>query len=371
MGKTAKGGVSVGVDRGWLRLRWKVGSKPYTMALGLPDDPVNRALAQKKAADIEADLRADRLTPGAFDVTLSKYREANDGANLSVVRLFERYTEYKRKTLPDPRSLEKYQGLVKHLEKYFRARSAASISESKAFEFRDWLLKQLKPITARERVGMLRKCWEWGQKRKLVAENPWLDVRVKVPSRQKPKPFTAKEIGRILEYARATPTYQHWADLIEFCLSVGCRPGEAAGLKWCHLADDCSSIWVGESFGRGEQKGTKNNKDRTFDLFPELQSMLLERRPERWAASDRVFTAPKGGPINDQNFRRRCWKPLLQELSIPYRKPYNTRHTFGSHAIDQGWSVSEVAAIMGDSEETVLRNYIGNPHGKSKVKRLF
>lgn len=162
-------------------------------------------------------------------MTLAKYREANDGANLSVVRPFERYTEYKRKALPDPRSLEKYQGLMKYLEKYFRVRSAASISESKAFEFKDWLLKQLKPIMARERVGMLRKCWEWGQRRKLVVENPWLDVRVKVNPRQKPKPFTAEEIRRILEHARATPTYQHWADLTEFCLSVGCRPGEAAG----------------------------------------------------------------------------------------------------------------------------------------------
>lgn len=204
-----------------------------------------------------------------------------------------------------------------------------------------------------------------------MTENPWLEVRVKVPTKQRPKPFTADEIGQILQHARETPKYQHWADLIEFCLSVGCRPGEAAGLKWGHLADDCSRVWVGESFGRGKQKGTKNNKERTFELYPELQAMLLKRRPEQWRADDRVFTALKGGPIDDHNFRRRCWQPLLRELSIPYRKPYNTRHTFGSHAIDQGWSVSEVAAIMGDSEETVLRNYVGNPHGKTQVRRLF
>jgi integrase len=341
------------------------------MALGLPDDPVNRALAEQKAQQIEVDLRADRLTPGAFDVTLARYRDADQGAALSVVRLFERYMEHKRKMLPDPRSLEKYQGLLGYLKRHFRTRSAVTLSEAQAFEFRDVLLKRLEPITARERIGMLRSCWQWGQKRKLVTENPWLEVRVKVAAKQRPKPFTAEEIGQILEYARETPKYQHWADLIEFCLSVGCRPGEAAGLKWGHLADDCSSVWVGESFGRGKQKGTKNNKERAFELFPELQTMLLRRRPERWTANERVFTAPKGGPIDDHNFRRRCWAPLLRELGIPYRKPYNTRHTFGSHAIDQGWSVSEVAAVMGDSEETVLRNYVGNPHGRTQVRKLF
>lgn len=70
------------------------------MALGLPDDPVNRILAGQKVQQIEADLRADRLTSGAFDVTLAKYRDADTGA-VSVVRLFERYTEHKRKTLAE------------------------------------------------------------------------------------------------------------------------------------------------------------------------------------------------------------------------------------------------------------------------------
>lgn len=369
--KSGKGTVSVGVNRGWLRLRWRHQGQNYTMALGLPDSPINRELAEQQAAIIQADLRADRLTPGSFDPSLAKYRDQNGDTVVSVVKLFERYTEHKRKTLPDPRSLEKYRGLLGYLNKYFRTKAATAIAEQQAFEFRDWLLKQLEPITARERIGMLRSCWQWGMKRKLIADNPWSDVRVKVPPKAKPKPFTTEEIRRILEHCKSEAKYQHWADFIEFCLSVGCRPGEAAGLKWKHLADDCSSIWVGESWGRGRQKGTKTNQSRAFSLFPELQAMLLRRKPEGCKADDYVFTAPKGGPINDNNFRKRCWVPLLSELGIPYRKPYSTRHTFTSHALDQGWSVSEIAAVTGNSEETILRSYVGNPHGKAGVKKLF
>ena len=366
-----KGSVSVGVDRGWLRLRWKHRGKSYTMAVGLPDKPINRALAERQAKLIEADLEADYVTLGAFDPSLAKYRDIDAGQAISLVKLWERYTEHKRKTLPDPRSLEKYQGLLTHLQQYFRTRAASSISETQAFGFRDWLLKRLEPITARERIGMLRSCWQWGLKRKLVSDNPWSEVRVKVPPKAKPKPFTAEEIGRILAHTRAEPRHQHWADFVEFCLAVGCRPGEAAGLKWKHLEDDCSTIWVSESFGRGRQKGTKTNQARSFELFPELQEMLQKRRPEKWSGSDYIFTAPKGGPIDDHNFRKRFWVPLLDELGIPYRKPYNTRHTFSSHALAQGWSVSEIAAVTGNSEETILRNYVGNPHGKAKVRRLY
>ncbi|MEO1522919.1 MAG: tyrosine-type recombinase/integrase, partial [Cyanobacteria bacterium J06633_2] len=115
----------------------------------------------------------------------------------------------------------------------------------------------------------------------------------------------------------------------------------------------------------------ERNEDQSISLFPELQAMLKRRRPKTWKGSDYIFTSPKGSPIDDHNFRKRCWTPLLQELNIPYRKPYNTRHTFCSHALAQGWSVSEIAAVTGNSEETILRNYVGNPHGKATVKRLY
>lgn len=366
-----KGRVSVGADKGWLRLRWRYQGKPYVMALGLEDSPINRQLAERQAALIQADVQADRTIPGSFDQTLARYRNQSGESAISVVQLWSRYTEHKRRSLPDPRSLDKYRGVTGYLKKYFKTRSALSTTETQAFEFRDWMLKQLKPITVRERLGMLRSCWEWGLKRKLVTDNPWADVRVKVPPKSKPKPFTKEEIGRILGHCRAEAKFSHWADFIEFCLSVGCRPGEAAGLKWKHLSEDCSLVWVGESWGRGRQKGTKTNEARTFSIFPRLQSLLLSRREEGWRSEDYVFPAPKGGPIDDHNFRRRCWTQLLSELSIPYRKPYITRHTFSSHAFDQGWSVSEISAVTGNTEETILRSYIGNPHGRAVVKEIF
>ena len=79
------------------------------MALRLADNPINRALAERQAKVIEADLAADALTPGAFDQTLAKYRDTDATQSLSLVKLWDRYVEHKRKTpqgrqrLPRPR----------------------------------------------------------------------------------------------------------------------------------------------------------------------------------------------------------------------------------------------------------------------------
>ena len=287
-----------------------------------------------------------------------------------MVEVFERYTAHKRRELRDPRSLEKYDGLIGHLKNYFR-KPSANITEEMAFSFRDWLLKRVQPITARERIGMLRSAWKWASHRSLVTTDPWKDVKVKVPPKQKPRPFTKEEIAKIFDRARSSENYQHFADLIVFCMSLGCRPGEAAGLHWKHLSEDCQQIWIGESWGRGSQKPTKTNQARAFELTPEIQEMLLNRRPDKPKPNERVFYSPEGCPIDDHNFRNRFWKPLLAELDIPYRKAYSTRHTFTSHALDQGWSLSEITAITGNTEETVLRSYIGNPRGKSKLRSLY
>ena len=364
--RAKKGSVSVGADKGWLRLSWRVSGKRYYLTLGLPDDRVNRAIAQQKALAIEKDILYNE-----FDPTLDKYRQpSEDSDGLTAVELFEKYVEFKRQNL-DARTIEKYVGLVGHLKRIFKKTQANVLSEDQAFTFRDRLVKELAPITVRERLAMLRSAWEWGRKRRLVTENPWTDVKIKVPPKAKPKPFTAWEIQQIIKGFRDDSDYQHYADVVEFVLSLGCRPGEAFGLKWKHLNGDCSVIWIGESWSRGQQKPTKTNRERAFTLTARLQNMLLERRPPNAKPDDLVFPSKRGKPIDDHNFRNRAWKTVLKRVNIPYRKPYNTRHSFVSHAIDQGLTPAEVSELTGHSEETIFRNYLGSVKGKVTLPELW
>ena len=65
-----KGTVSIEslFDRG-LRLRWRYSDKRCCIALGIPDSPANRTIAESKAKQIELDIIS-----GHFDDTLERYQ---------------------------------------------------------------------------------------------------------------------------------------------------------------------------------------------------------------------------------------------------------------------------------------------------------
>lgn len=367
--RSPKGSVAVSTDRGWLRLVWSYGGKRYVLALGLPDDQTNRAIAEAKAALIYRDIISDQ-----FDLSLSKYKSLSQSQSqsqsITVGGLFEKWLKYKAKQV-EAISLEKQQSFLGHLQQFFKKRDAILVNEEDAFTFRDWLLKQNKPITVRERIGWLRSCWKWGLKRKLVTgENPWNEVKVKVAPAQK-QPFTKEEVAKILKGFEA-PDFSHYRDYVEFLLSIGCRPGEANGLRWRHLNQDCSKIWIGESIGREhQQKATKNNKERFFELSPRLQAILLNRRPDRFKPDDFVFYSVEGHQIDDKNFCKRYWKKVLEAVAVPYRRPYNSRHSFVSNGVDQGVHPGDISEITGHSLETLYRSYLGSVRGQVKLPSLW
>ncbi|MBF2027554.1 MAG: tyrosine-type recombinase/integrase [Oscillatoriales cyanobacterium C42_A2020_001] len=324
-GKNQKGTVVVGAVRERLRLRWSYQGKRYFLYLELPDSAVNRKVAEAKAGLIERDMATEQ-----FDATLDRYRAGSNQSALTVAELFNKFTQERAKR-NHAQSMAKYQGLQGYLGQFFRGKLAANLSEKDAEKFREWLGKKIEPVTLRERISLLNACWKWGLKKRWVTANPWEEIKVRVPRKQRPQPFTEEEIKRIVQGFREKEP--HYLDYVEFCLGTGCRLGEAIALQWQHLTDDCSGIWIGESVSRGRRKATKTNKARVFGLSSRLQQMLLARRPADYKADDLVFPAPKGGAIDDHNFRNRAWSKVLAKAGVDYRKPYTV--TLGMTTADR------------------------------------
>ena len=114
---------------------------------------------------------------------------------------------------------------------FFKNKTSLSVSETVAENFRDWLAQKLEPITVRERIVMMNACWEWAQKKKLVLENPWAEVKVSVAPKQRSQPFTLAEISAIVQKFRSDSNRCYYADYVEFKFGVGLRTGEAAALN--------------------------------------------------------------------------------------------------------------------------------------------
>ncbi|MCG8367835.1 MAG: hypothetical protein MJA27_31445 [Pseudanabaenales cyanobacterium] len=69
-------------------------------------------------------------------------------------------------------------------------------------------------------------------------------------------------------------------------------------------------------------------------------------------------------------FRNRAWTTIIDELGIDYRKPYNTRHTFISHALDMGMNPLEVAQLTRHDVQTLYENYAGSVNSRPRLPEL-
>ena len=261
-----------------------------------------------------------------------------------------------------------YLALQKHVSEFFRSKTAISVSESVAQKFKEFLAQKLEPVTVRERIVLINACWEWAHKKKLVLENPWDDVKVSVPPKQRPEPFTLTEISAIVQNSTQTQISVTTLTMWNSNSALAFALLEAAALLWRHCSPECDRIWIGESLSNGSEsrKSTKTNKARTVPLTPRLQQLLLDRRPTDRRPDDLIFTSTNGSAMayrpasyDSKNFCNRYWKPALAELGIDYRKPYNTRHTLISHGLEAGMNPVAIASLTGHNVRTLYENYAG------------
>jgi integrase len=317
-------------------------------------------MAQQIAGRIKTDIEA-----GYFDPTLLKYRPRVLGKNateITTVELFQRFSQYKLKECDlSPRSIEtRYKPLLRYLERSLNC-LAHEVTETKARNFKAILIENLTPQTAKARLWLLQSCWEWGRGKYHVAkDNPWkgLTIGIKGQDPKEPEPFNAAEIQAILGAFRAHRYYAHYADFATFLLNCGTRPGEAAALQWSAISSDFRTAWIGRSYSRGHYGKTKTKKPRTILLNPAVSEMLRDRHARvNPQSNDLVFPSPKGLPICDRGFRNRAWVTILNECRIPYRKPYNMRHSAATHALRNGSNYVDVAGQLGNSKQILLKTY--------------
>ncbi|MEG5036204.1 tyrosine-type recombinase/integrase [Microcoleus sp. AT3-D2] len=349
-----KGSVNIEVFKERLRLAWSWQGKRFSLYMGLPDTTINQKVAFMKAQQIELDMATNN-----FDPTLVKYKPQKYDC-ISVSELFDQFVDYKRRTISIG-GLNKYLALQKHVSEFFKSKTAISVSETMGMKFKEFLSQKLEPVTVRERIVLVNACWEWALKKKLIVENPWADIKVSVPPKQRPEPFTLTEISSIVQKFRSDPNLSHYADYVEFKFAVGLRTGEAAALVWRHCSANCDRIWIGESLSNGleSRKATKTNKARTVPLTPRLQQLLLTRRPTDFQLDSLIFNSTNGSAIDSKNFCNRYWKPALTALGIDYRQPYTTRHTLISHCLKNRMNPVEIAALSGHNVRTLFENYAG------------
>ena len=141
---------------------------------------------------------------------------------------------------------------------------------------------------------------------------------------------------------------------------TGCRPSEACALQRGDV--DLNYGWerIEKSLVAGNQGGTKTKSaNRQIRLHDNLIDVLKAHVRFMLEPGAHLFTTPAGVPIDESNFYKREWLPMLRKLKIRPRPFYNTRHSYVSFLLSIGGkdSMNFISAQTGDREGTLKKHY--------------
>jgi integrase len=343
-------------NAGSIRIRFKFLDKSYNLSTGGKyGDRLHMALANAVAARIEMDIAS-----GNFDPTLAKYA---DGAIAPA---------QKRQAAKVRKLLDVWDSWVDSLElgedtklgHYAACRKIIVRAGNPRIDDAGWYARDnshLSPSTYNHHLGYYIRCCKWAIGEGLTTKNPFDYVRKKKHIRKAPvKPFSLAEIKLIVDgFMESQP---HYAPFAKFLLMTGCRPSEAVGIQWCRIDFDRGEVTIADNLSRNpkgklRRKETKTGTITVLSMNGALRA-LLESLP-CGGSDDRIFTAPRGGVIHLCVFWG-LWAGVLKAQGIAHRKPYNTRHSMASHAIDQGRSLVEVAYLLGHTDTTMVSKVYGH-----------
>lgn len=259
--------------------------------------------------------------------------------------------------------------LATHLMPFFGDTALNAISRQDVLAFRTELArrrigataengyegKPLSPSTINRIMGILRMIMDEAAMH-FEIQNPCLSVkRLKVP-RKDIHPFSMDEVQQLIE--RVRPDYRPYLTLRFF---TGLRSGEAHGLRWKHVDFLRNQLLIRETFSNGRTEYTKTDgSQREIHLSLMVREALMQMRPDGYDRSPRdfdevyVFRTRRNTPLDNTNFNDRVWKPLLRNLGLAYRRPYQMRHTCATLWLASGEAPEWIARQLGHTTTEML-----------------
>jgi len=204
----------------------------------------------------------------------------------------------------------------------------------------------------------------------LIKKNPAKMIDLPKRGRKEINPFSLDEANRIIDHLYQTT---HWpsgiyAAFFEFAFFTGLRLGEVAALRWEAVDLVKRQVHVCRTVAlTAVEERTKTGKDR-FVLLNERALHALEfarQYAERRAKGiGRVKTTPYVFPpsknseyIKQTSDLHKQWGPALKALAMPYRPPYNCRHTYATICLMSNMNPAFIAQQLGHSVQMLLTTY--------------
>src|SRR5215472_6597317 len=147
---------------------------------------------------------------------------------------------------------------------------------------------------------------------------------------------------------------------LSFSTSGRDRGRASTALRYKDVDLKYASARIYRSLVQGKEAGTKTRRsNREIHLHDNVVAVLQNENPAplNTDPEDYFFTTPAGTPIDESNFYKREWLPILTAKKIRPRPFYNTRHSYVSFLYSIGARSGFISSQTGDSIKTLEADY--------------
>lgn len=334
----------------------------------LPPCPINKSSIQR-AAILREEVRR-KIGDGTFVYADyfpdSPRAKANPKDALLMEVLLQRQLEtYERQVQNSQMAKSSYRGYAKAITgERMRRWHGLTVREVAPSALREWISEMdCTSKTIRNTLIPLRSIFEDALNDELIDFNPFDRIALTKLIRQTAKasdyviqPFTAEERSAILEACRPDEK-----PMVQFWFHSGLRPGELQALEWRHIDWERCIARIELNQVVGVVKAPKTAAGiRDLELNADAMAALTAQKAISLLRGARVWLNPSSLQPweTDAQVRKTLWMPLLKRSKVPYRNPYQVRHTYASTLLTAGQNPWYVAQQLGHEDvEMVFRTY--------------
>jgi integrase len=308
-------------------------------------------LAKGRQNRSEAQKRLDELR---YEASKNPPPEANGQTVASVI---DTYLGFARKRLA-PSTL----GVrIPYLQSFAELHGWRPVSECKPFHMEAWLddhPEWASDWTKNSALRNVQVAFNWAVTNKVISSNPFRGVTHSVGNPR--RDMTPKEFIAILRATRsdvrwkARPTpgarFRH---VLYFLWLTGCRPSEAANLRWENVDFENDVISIPQ---HKTSRTQRRPRPRVVPMHPAVKRLLtsIQNRHE----GEVVFLNHRGTPWNKNTLAQRV-KRARQIAGVPDdAKLYGVRHAFGTRGIVNGVDIKTLSELLGHTSTRMAEHYV-------------
>lgn len=188
----------------------------------------------------------------------------------------------------------------------------------------------------------------------IIDKNPIIHIKSIVHKTPRIEPFTSQQVNDIL---RLSTRYN---DRFQIFLYVGfftgMRTGEILSLKIKDVDLENRVININSTRSRfGENTPKTIYSIRSIPILDNLYNKL-KRYIEKYPGNIYLLQTQYNEPYRDTGvFTSDFWKPILDELNLPYRRLYNMRHTYATSMLYGNYVTPvELSKLLGHSTPKMI-----------------